>query len=129
MAFVLAGKRRPTGGRHDLGPATCRIFSALVVAVALPFTAVAVEPAQEFVKGLQDRGLHELALEYLESLKTSPLADDALRKQIPYLRGVALVEQSRQATDPVSRNKLLDEARQELERFAEANPHSVSAAE
>ena len=91
--------------------------------------ALAVEPAEEFVKGLQERGLHELALEYLDGLKSSPLADEATRKQIPYLRGVALIEQSRQSTDPAARNKLLDEARKELEQFAEANPESVQGAE
>jgi len=33
----------------------------------------------------------------------------------------ALIEQSRQSPDPATRAKLLDEARQELERFAESN--------
>src|SRR6185295_6101089 len=91
--------------------------------------AFAVEPTAEFVKGLQARGLHSLALEYLEEMKTSPLANDAVRRQIPYLRGEALIEQSRQSPDPTTRTKLLDDARQELERFAESNPHSVEGAE
>src|SRR4029079_9187418 len=83
----------------------------------------------EFVKGLQARGLHALALDYLEEMKTSPLANDALRRQIPYLRGEARIEQSRQSPDPATRTKLLDEARQELERFAESNPHNIDGAE
>jgi len=87
------------------------------------------EPAEEFVKGLQDRGMHELALEYLELLKASPVADDAIRQQIPYLRGMALIEQSRQSADATARSRLLDQARQELEKFAETNPHSVQGAE
>jgi hypothetical protein len=87
------------------------------------------EPAEEFVKGLEDRGMHELALEYLELLKTSPVADDAIRQQIPYLRGTALIEQSRQSADAGARGRLLDQARQELEKFAETNPHSVQGAE
>ena len=88
-----------------------------------------MERAEDFVKGLQDRGYHDIALDYLEGLKTSPLADDATRKQVPYLRGVALIEQSRQSSDPVGRNRLLDNARQELEAFAEANPENVAGAE
>ncbi len=128
MGFVLVGiQRQPRDRRFSSTP--LRILPALLFAAALPWTAVAVEPAEAFVKGLQERGLHELALEYLERLKTSPLADDALRKQIPYLRGVALIEQSRQSADAAARNKLLDEARQELVRFAESNPHSVEGAE
>lgn len=106
-----------------------RFLSAFVCASAIASAAVAVEPAEEFVKGLQERGMHELALEYLEQLKTSPVASDTIRRQIPYLRGVALVEQSRQSTDVTARSRLLDEARQELERFAESNPHSVQGAE
>src|SRR5437588_1814536 len=106
-----------------------RFLSAFFCASAIVSAAIAVEPAEEFVKGLQDRGMHEIALEYLEQLKTSPVADDAVRRKVPYLRGAALIEQSRQAADLTARSKLLDEARQELERFAEANPHSVQGAE
>src|SRR3954452_18226908 len=106
-----------------------RILAACLFITSTAIAAAAREPAQEFVKGLQDRGLHDLALEYLEQLKTSPLADDAVRQQVPYLRGVALIDESRQATDSSARNKLLDEARQELEQFARANPHNVQGAE
>src|SRR5436305_2932786 len=105
-----------------------RFLAAFLFTVAAAL-ASGREPAQDFVKGLQDRGLHDLALEYLEQLKTSPLADDGIRQQVPYLRGVALIEESRQATDSAARNKLLDEARQELEQFARANPHNVQGAE
>ncbi len=91
--------------------------------------AIAVEPAEEFVKGLQERGMDDFAIEYLDRLKTSPLASDAIKKRIPYLRGVALVEQAKQSADPAERNKLLDAGRQELEQFAETNPNSVSGAE
>src|SRR4051812_39120181 len=118
MGFVFAGKLRWS----SLVP----LFLTLCAADARAF---AVEPAAEFVQGLQARGLHALALEYLENLKTSPLANDAVRRQIPYLRGEALIEQSRQSPDPTVRAKLLDEARQELERFADSNPHSVDGAE
>ena len=106
-----------------------RFLSAFLVALAVSSAAIGREPAEEFVKGLQQRGLHDLANEYLEGLKTSPLADDALRQQIPYLRGVALIEQSRRSTEPAVRNKFLDDARQELEKFAETNPNSVTGAE
>lgn len=106
-----------------------RLVPAFLCASAIASAAIAVEPAEEFVKALEARGMHEVALEYLDQLKTSPVADDAVRRKIPYLRGTALIEQSRQAADVTARSKLLDEARQELERFAEANPHSVQGAE
>ena len=118
MGFVFAGKLRWSS-----------LVPLLLMLIAADVRAFAVEPAAEFVQGLQARGLHSLALDYLEEMKTSPLANDAVRRQIPYLRGEALIEQSRQSPDPATRTKLLDEARQELEQFAEANPHSIEGAE
>lgn len=118
MRFVIARiSRRPL------------FLFALVLALIVPSLAFAKEQAEEFVKGLQDRGLHELALEYIDGLKTSPLANDATKRQVPYLRGMALIEQSRQSTDPKIRTRLLDDARSDLEKYAEANPQSVEGAE
>lgn len=108
------------------------VACALVIFIAtfLPFHAArAVEQAEEFVKGLQQRGLDELALEYLDQLQTSPLANEATKKQIPYLRGTALVEQSKRASDPATRNRLLDAARTELDKFAADNPKAVENGE
>src|SRR5690242_2017493 len=118
MGLVFAGKLRWSS-----------LVPLFLMLIAADVQAVAVEPAAEFVQGLQARGLHTLALEYLEDMKTSPLANEAVRKKIPYLRGQALIEQSRQSPDPATRNRLLDDARQELERFAELNPHSIDGAE
>jgi tetratricopeptide (TPR) repeat protein len=130
MRFVFA---RIWQGRRDAwlqrAPALSPALFAIGQTLALSCVVLAAQPTEEFVKGLQERGLHELSLEYLDRLKSSPLVDEATRKQIPYLRGVALVEQSRQTTDAAARNRLLDEARTELEQFAEANPQSVLSAE
>ncbi len=95
----------------------------------LPPAAQAVEPAEAFVRGLKERGLNELALEYLEQMKTSPVVDDEFRKQIPYLRGIVLIEQSRQTADPALRARLLDNARDELEKYVATNPENVQGAE
>jgi tetratricopeptide (TPR) repeat protein len=104
-------------------------FPALAIAVALPIAAVAVEPTEDFIRELQARGLSELALDYLELMKTSQAVDDEFREKIPYHRGVVLIEQSRQATDPATRTRLLDAARAELEQFAKSNPDNVKGAE
>ena len=42
---------------------------------------------------------------------------------------MTLVEQSRQTADPEARQRLLDQARKELEQFAQANPESIAGAE
>jgi hypothetical protein len=80
MGFVFAGKLRWSS-----------LIPLLLTFIAADVRAFAVEPVAEFVKGLQSRGLHTLALEYLEEMKTSPLANEAVRRQIPYLRGEALI--------------------------------------
>lgn len=105
------------------------VIEMLLLAVVWLPIASAVEPAEEFLKGLQQRGLHDLALEYLEQMKTSHAVDEEFRKQIPYHRGVVKIEYSRQTTDVSLQTRLLDEARVELEQFAETDPGSVQAAE
>lgn len=129
MGFVFARNPRWRWVRPLRRSAWSWFPPALALAFGVPSAVQAVEPVEAFVKGLQDRGLHELALEYLDGLKTSPLADEATRRHVPYQRGVALIEQSRASADSATRIKLLDEARKELEQFAEANPKNVHGAE
>src|SRR5215218_3819460 len=76
MGFVCAGRLRWSS-----------LVPLFLTLIATDVRAFAVEPTAEFVQGLQARGLHSLALDYLEEMKTSPLANDAVRRQIPYLRG------------------------------------------
>jgi hypothetical protein len=110
-------------------PTWLRFIGALALAAALPIAATAVEPAEEFIRELQARGLNELALDYLELMKTSQAVDDEFREKIPYHRGVVLIEQSRQSADPAARARLLEAARTELEQFAASNPDNTKGAE
>lgn len=114
---------------HHAAPKWSLVLVALGIAAALPLSARAVEPAEDFIRELQSRGLHELALDYLELMKTSQAVDEEFRKQIPYHRGVVLIEQSRQSTDPATRTRLLEAARSELARFAQSNSDNVQGAE
>ena len=102
---------------------------ALLVILAVPGLCFAAEQPEEFLRGLKERGLNELALDYLERMKTSALVDEEFRRKIPYHRGVVLIEQSRQSADPALRSRLLDEARAALENFAQSNPENVEGAE
>src|SRR5688572_991933 len=82
-----------------------RLARHLTAALLLFFSAIATTPefvraaeqAQEFLNGLKQRGLNELALDYLRRMESSPLADEGFRRKIPYHRGVMLIEQSRQS--------------------------------
>ena len=52
---------------------------------------------QTFLNGLRapERGFYDLALDYLEAMRTSPLADKAFREAIDYEVGVTLVQGAR----------------------------------
>jgi len=51
----------------------------------------AAEEARRFLDGLRERGLYDMALEYLEQMRTSPLCPDELKEAIDYEAGVTLV--------------------------------------
>ncbi len=87
------------------------------------------EQAEKFVAGLDQRGLYELALDYLQQMETSPLADAAFRARIPYHRGITLIAQARQTPDADQRAALFRQAAKELDRFVAANPESPAAAD
>jgi hypothetical protein len=108
---------------------TWLLSAAAVGLILLAAPVAAEEPADAFIKGLHARGLDELTLDYLDRMQTSPLASADFRRRIPFHRGTALLELSRQAADPVLRGQRLAEARTELDQFAAANPASVEAAE
>ena len=79
---------------------------------------------------MKQRGLNELALEYLKPHGIQPAGGrTSSGDKIPYHRGVVLIEQSRQSADPAERSRLLDEAQAELQKFAGFNPQGVEAAE
>jgi hypothetical protein len=102
----------------------------ITIGIASASTAAsAAEQAEEFLRGLRERGLNELALDYLERMETSPLADEQFRRQIPYHRGIVLLDQSRQSVDPALRKRLLDEAGAALQQYASGDVGGVQAAE
>src|SRR5262245_41892719 len=94
----LSNGRRPPHVLSLTGAGRWAAFLLSLLAGVAPISAaLATEPSEEFLKGLNDRGLNELALDYLDSMRESPLATEEFRKQVPYHRGVTLIEQSRKA--------------------------------
>jgi hypothetical protein len=104
-------------------------FLTLAVTYVTSCAIQAGEPSEEFVTALRDRGLYELALDYLTQMETSRLADDKFRERIPYHRGVTIIAEARQTADVDERTALFEEARRELDQFVTANPESPVAAE
>jgi tetratricopeptide (TPR) repeat protein len=87
------------------------------------------EQSEEFIAGLRERGMYELALDYLSQMESSRLADAEFKARIPYHRGITLIAEARQTPDVDERTALFDKASKELEAFVATNPDSPAAAE
>ncbi|MHC4177371.1 MAG: hypothetical protein ACYSWU_07685 [Planctomycetota bacterium] len=94
--------------------------------------AAAVEEARKFLEALRDpQGefrYYDTALEYLETMRTSPLVDQEFKDVIDYEAGVTLVTASRTIGDTSVRQKQLDQAEQKFKRFlAEHSKHPLAS--
>ncbi len=107
------------------------LLSAWIAAVCL-FLAVglagAVEPTQSFLDALREAGMFDMALQYIEQMRTSPLADAEFQVTIDYELGSTLIDASRAGRVPAEREKQLDQARMALQKFlAEHADHALAA--
>lgn len=91
---------------------------AFVFAIACSASiAWGVEPARDFLQGLRARGYHDIALEYLDAMATSPLAPVELKLEIDLEKAITLIEASRSQRDRVARAKSLNDAEALLTKF------------
>lgn len=106
------------------------VFACLAAGVPAlsPRAARAEEAYARFIEGLKEQGLFDMALDYLDLMKTSPLLSDTQKQEIPFDEGLLLVANARAEFDPTAKTKLLDRARDRFARFIEANPSSAKAA-
>jgi hypothetical protein len=111
-----------------------RLLVGCLGAGCLLLSATALRGAdrcKEFVDGLRapERGYYDVALDYLEAMRGSPLADKAFRKTIDYEIGVTLLEQCR-TLPTAGRAAELEKARTCFQKFLAAHlehPLVVSA--
>src|SRR5262245_49506987 len=80
----------------------------------------------EFVRRLRERHLTKLALEYLDKL--SKTGSPAVKKMVP-VEGAGVKVAMARDLEPDKRQKLLDEARQALEQFANTHAGTPEAAQ
>ncbi len=98
------------------------LFVALVVG-----TVGAGEPARAFLDGLRARGFHDVAIDYLDKMSTSPLAPVGLKETVLYEKALTLIASSRLQRDPEVSIRFLDEAQSLLQQFVAAHEsHSKS---
>lgn len=124
---------RPTAFRiwNETDRPTVRWGVALgtaLVALFVPGPAQAGEPVEAFLEALRSRQMHDVALEYLDSLRTSRLVDDEVRQTILYEEAKTLVDEARTLRDMTRRSEQLELARQKFEQFLQEQPsHSLAA--
>src|SRR5262249_58910741 len=75
----------------------------------------------------KNHGMYDLALEYLNQLRTDPALPADLKTGLDYEEGRTLIDEAARSGDLVLREELLKEARAKLEGFAKANPKRPEA--
>jgi hypothetical protein len=80
------------------------------------------ERAREFLDGLREQGYFDVALDYLEQLRASPLCPADLKESIDYEAAITLMSGSLVIQDPKLRIQALDDARDKFDAFIKANP-------
>ena len=83
--------------------------------------------AVQFLQNLRDRGLHDLALDYIKSLRADVSLPAAVKNVLDYEEGRTLIDEAARSGDLVLREELLRDAAAKLEGFAKAHPQLIQA--
>lgn len=106
------------------------LLSAFTFSALLGGSSAKGEEAYErFLEGLKEQGLYDIALEYVRSMKDSPLLSNDQRLQLPLEEGQLLVESAQAERDTTTKFKQLDQARERFESFIKANASHPLAAQ
>ncbi len=118
MPFVMKATRR------------LLLLLALLAGLAPIHPAEAEEPKHlDFVKGLRERGYHDLALEYLQNLqkRTQPPLPDELKVMIPLEIAKTHLEAAGTERDHAKRDEIRRQVRAQFQTFVTKNPTHVLA--
>jgi tetratricopeptide (TPR) repeat protein len=90
--------------------------------------AIGAEPAEAFLQGLQDRGLNDMAMAYIEQMQSSRLCPSEFKKAIDYKAGIVLMAGAGSIRSIPEQAKRLDAARGRFEKFlAEHADHELAS--
>lgn len=89
----------------------------------------AADDAARFLDALRDRGMYDLALDFLDTAATDRLASDDFKQRIAYERGLTLLAKWRNTPSASERDRLAVEIKNELNKFAASNSGSPLAAD
>ncbi len=96
----------------------------VMVALMVPVGVRGEEPADAFLDALRDSGYYDAALMYLERLDGSPLVSAQFQAELAYQRGVTLVQAASALRDREVRERMLNEAKESLEKFLREQPEN-----
>ena len=106
-------------------------FKGAALALLAAVAAGAVAPvgagedartALSFLQALKDRGLHDLAVEYISQLRADAALPENVQSVLDYEEARTLIDEAAKSNDLVRREELLKEARDKLEAFVKAHP-------
>lgn len=104
-----------------LGGAILPLFSLFLVAT----TVWGAEPCQKFLDGLRERGLYDVAIDYLDSMRASRLAPQDFRDVIDYEKAVTILAALRNRPITADRQRQLDMAQEALKKFVREHPQHL----
>ncbi len=99
-----------------------RCWAGMMVALTWSGSVRGEEPADAFLNALRDNGYYDVATVYLDRLDGSPLVSAQFQAELAYQRGVTLVQAASAARDRNSRERMLNEAKESLEKFLQEQP-------
>ncbi len=85
--------------------------------------------ALSFLKELKDRGLYDLALEYIAQLRADNSISRDIKAVLDYEEGRALIDEAARSNDLVLKQQLLEEAHEKLDLFVKTHPQAKEARE
>ncbi len=85
--------------------------------------------ALTFLRELRERGLPDVAIDYIARLKTDLSATSSLKATLDFEHARALIDSAGRSSDPERTKELLEEARNKIEAFIKADPNRPEATE
>ena len=114
--------RQHVGGSGRVRRSRWRTVGILLLFALVASPVHAEEQYDEFLEKLREKGYHDMALEYLQQMRGSPLARADIKPTIPYEEGITLIAAAAAEHDVELKTRHLDQAREKLREFVKSSP-------
>ena len=101
----------------------------LTLGSAFPTTVRSEEPVMTFLEALREQGYYDEALDYLDEMRSSPVAPASFGERYDFERGRTLLMSLRRVREKTRQEAILDGAEQALEKFVTERRTHADAAE